>query len=236
MIHEGSLLSFPLLSSATSSRSFAAPTSYTSMPWTASVVSGRRSFGGANAEIEVRPSRLPPPPLPVLTKSALASNSTTPRSKPPPPPRTPTPNPTRPRRSARRASATRSLSTSANPPPPRRPPPSKPTPTRSSSVAAVRSTRTPRRRASTFRPLLRKEGSQSPRDSRTSRREEEAVEARCRPRLRGRRGRLGSGRRRSMFGERRGLSELGTLGRRARSTSRTTVGARARARRTSRSS
>lgn len=72
VIHEGSLLSFPLLSSATSSRSFAS-TSYTSMPWTASVVSGRRSFGGANAEIEVRPSPSSPRRTQLTTHTSPAT-------------------------------------------------------------------------------------------------------------------------------------------------------------------
>ncbi|GAA5867461.1 hypothetical protein JCM8547_007513 [Rhodosporidiobolus lusitaniae] len=58
VIHESSLLSFPLLSTMTSfastsssSTSFAT-SSYSSMPLTSSTVSGRRSFGGANVEIE----------------------------------------------------------------------------------------------------------------------------------------------------------------------------------------
>lgn len=67
VVHENSLLSFPLLSglkTPSSSRS-AAPTdhhmamAFSSMPLTSAAVSGRRSFGGANIEIEVR---LPPFP------------------------------------------------------------------------------------------------------------------------------------------------------------------------------
>ncbi|BGP18177.1 hypothetical protein JCM10213_009020 [Rhodosporidiobolus nylandii] len=55
VVHESSLLSFPLLSSmsafSSASSSFAS-TSYSSMPLTSSAISGRRSFGGANIEIE----------------------------------------------------------------------------------------------------------------------------------------------------------------------------------------
>jgi hypothetical protein len=56
VIHEGSLLSFPLLSSFSSTPKASSSSyahTYSSMPMTSSVVSGRRSFGGANAEIEV---------------------------------------------------------------------------------------------------------------------------------------------------------------------------------------
>lgn len=57
VVHETSLLSFPLLSTlnknqAASSSSMTA--TYSSMPLTSAMVSGRRSFGGANVEIEVR--------------------------------------------------------------------------------------------------------------------------------------------------------------------------------------
>ncbi|GAA5886659.1 hypothetical protein JCM6882_005847 [Rhodosporidiobolus microsporus] len=61
VIHESSLLSFPLLSSSfssfststsSSSSTFTGSSSYSSMPLTSSTVSGRRSFGGANVEIE----------------------------------------------------------------------------------------------------------------------------------------------------------------------------------------
>ncbi|GAA5825326.1 hypothetical protein JCM11251_006937 [Rhodosporidiobolus azoricus] len=63
VIHESSLLSFPLLSShfssfststssSSSSSSFTGTSSYSSMPLTSSTISGRRSFGGANVEIE----------------------------------------------------------------------------------------------------------------------------------------------------------------------------------------
>lgn len=55
VVHETSLLSFPLLSTlnknqAASSSSMTA--TYSSMPLTSAMVSGRRSFGGANVEIE----------------------------------------------------------------------------------------------------------------------------------------------------------------------------------------
>ncbi|GAA5977176.1 hypothetical protein JCM10908_004885 [Rhodotorula pacifica] len=58
VIHETSLLSFPLLStltrsSATANSSGSSMTAtYSSMPLTSAMVSGRRSFGGANIEIE----------------------------------------------------------------------------------------------------------------------------------------------------------------------------------------
>ncbi|GJN92787.1 hypothetical protein Rhopal_005825-T1 [Rhodotorula paludigena] len=58
VVHESSLLSFPLLStlnsaSSTSTASFSSSaTSYSSMPLTAGAISGRRSYGGANVEIE----------------------------------------------------------------------------------------------------------------------------------------------------------------------------------------
>lgn len=62
VVHENSLLSFPLLSGlkTPSSSQSAAPTdhhmvmAFSSMPLTSAAVSGRRSFGGANIEIEVR--------------------------------------------------------------------------------------------------------------------------------------------------------------------------------------
>lgn len=60
VVHESSLLSFPLLSTlnsapSTSTSSFSSTaTSYSSMPLTAGAISGRRSYGGANVEIEVR--------------------------------------------------------------------------------------------------------------------------------------------------------------------------------------
>ncbi|GAA6030220.1 hypothetical protein JCM8097_008994 [Rhodosporidiobolus ruineniae] len=50
VIQEASLLSFPLLSSINSFSSTSS--SYSSMPLTSSAISGRRSFGGANIEIE----------------------------------------------------------------------------------------------------------------------------------------------------------------------------------------
>ncbi|GAA5822853.1 hypothetical protein JCM3770_003199 [Rhodotorula araucariae] len=59
VIHESSLLSFPLLStlsartSASTSSTFTSTTAtYSSMPLTAGAISGRRSYGGANVEIE----------------------------------------------------------------------------------------------------------------------------------------------------------------------------------------
>lgn len=54
VIHEGSLLSFPLLASTSTSFTSSSTSSYSSMPLTSTLVSGRRSFGGANVEIEVR--------------------------------------------------------------------------------------------------------------------------------------------------------------------------------------
>lgn len=60
VIHESSLLSFPLLStlastSRASTSSFTSTSAtYSSMPLTAGAISGRRSYGGANVEIEVR--------------------------------------------------------------------------------------------------------------------------------------------------------------------------------------
>ncbi|GAA5849270.1 hypothetical protein JCM5353_005993 [Sporobolomyces roseus] len=56
--HDSSLLSFPLLSnsfastSTSTSSNFSTSTYYNSMPLTSSAISGRRSFGGANIEIE----------------------------------------------------------------------------------------------------------------------------------------------------------------------------------------
>lgn len=83
IVREGSLLSFPLLSASSSaSTSY----SYSSMPMTSSVISGRRSFGGANEEIEVSRSQ-----------SAAQAELTTPRRQRlnnptlPPPPSTTTP-------------------------------------------------------------------------------------------------------------------------------------------------
>ncbi|GAA6061306.1 hypothetical protein JCM10212_005420 [Sporobolomyces blumeae] len=71
IVHESSLLNFPLLASSSSSSStrstsfqFTAPASYySSMPLTSTAISGRRSFGGANVEIEKLndPSSHPPP-------------------------------------------------------------------------------------------------------------------------------------------------------------------------------
>ncbi|BGP01742.1 hypothetical protein NBRC10513v2_005380 [Rhodotorula toruloides] len=58
IIQESSLLSFPMLSTLSSKKStttttFASATAtYSSMPLTSSTVSGRRSYGGANVEIE----------------------------------------------------------------------------------------------------------------------------------------------------------------------------------------
>lgn len=57
IIQESSLLSFPILSSygspsSSSSASHSALSAYSSMPLSSFTVSGRRSFGGANAEIE----------------------------------------------------------------------------------------------------------------------------------------------------------------------------------------
>ncbi|KAM0790086.1 hypothetical protein ACM66B_005414 [Microbotryomycetes sp. NB124-2] len=55
VVQESSLLAFPLLggsSSFASTSHSSAQSYYSSMPFTSSVVSGRRSFGGANIEIE----------------------------------------------------------------------------------------------------------------------------------------------------------------------------------------
>ncbi|GAA5935549.1 hypothetical protein JCM3775_003347 [Rhodotorula graminis] len=60
VVHESSLLSFPLLSTLSSRASTSTSTStftstnatYSSMPLTAGAISGRRSYGGANIEIE----------------------------------------------------------------------------------------------------------------------------------------------------------------------------------------
>ncbi|GAA5971239.1 hypothetical protein JCM3765_007148 [Sporobolomyces pararoseus] len=51
IIHDSSLLSFPILSSSASSFS-SSNLYYNSMPLTSTAISGRRSFGGANIEIE----------------------------------------------------------------------------------------------------------------------------------------------------------------------------------------
>ncbi|GAA5985050.1 hypothetical protein JCM11641_000829 [Rhodosporidiobolus odoratus] len=61
VVHETSLLSFPLLSNlytssssstSTSTSTFSSSSTYSSMPLTSTTISGRRSFGGANVEIE----------------------------------------------------------------------------------------------------------------------------------------------------------------------------------------
>ncbi|KAK4701732.1 hypothetical protein P7C70_g4498, partial [Phenoliferia sp. Uapishka_3] len=68
IIREGSLLSFPLLSASTSTSS-SSSYSYSSMPMTSSVISGRRSFGGANADIERLNNPTLPPPVPTAPES-----------------------------------------------------------------------------------------------------------------------------------------------------------------------
>ncbi|GAA5851673.1 hypothetical protein JCM9279_002542 [Rhodotorula babjevae] len=83
VIHESSLLSFPLLATLSSRASTSTSTStstftstnvtYSSMPLTAGAIPGRRSYGGANVEIEKLndPSSHQAPPATAESKSAL---------------------------------------------------------------------------------------------------------------------------------------------------------------------
>ncbi|GAA5862757.1 hypothetical protein JCM1840_002663 [Sporobolomyces johnsonii] len=70
VVHESSLLSFPLLSTLSTTSSFTSSSSYSSMPLTSSAISGRRSFGGANIEIEkLNDPTAHPTPDPAASKS-----------------------------------------------------------------------------------------------------------------------------------------------------------------------
>ncbi|GAA6015545.1 hypothetical protein JCM11491_004389 [Sporobolomyces phaffii] len=75
--HDTSLLSFPILSASAASGFVNSNSYYNSMPLTSTAISGRRSFGGANVEIERLndPTSHQAPPLPEGAAKDKASKS-----------------------------------------------------------------------------------------------------------------------------------------------------------------